>query len=220
MGQAATNASGSGAVLGGVPDAQDHHRVGGSDPIDDEVGRHDHQLSRSGLASGPAAMGEHHQAVTGEQDLPPDPLGCDRIIGRDVADDPADIGQGPGTPDDRQRSARLGRRSVELTLGEPQQPGANRLMRYRSRVRIRLGDGRRKSAGFSLDFVILDQGSRRCHADRMGRGTPDCNSPAIWRSWSLCVEPRDDQARVVHRCFWMQSSDGHHSSGGAAGCMK
>ena len=95
-------ASGSGAVLSGVPDAQDHHRLRARDAIDDEIRRHDDQLSSSGLPSGPAAIGKHHQTVAGEQNLPPDPFGRDRVIGSDVAYDPADIGQGAGTPDDRQ----------------------------------------------------------------------------------------------------------------------
>jgi hypothetical protein len=36
-----------------------------------------------------------------------------------VADDPADVGQRLGAPDDAHRSARLGRRRVEFALGEP-----------------------------------------------------------------------------------------------------
>jgi hypothetical protein len=58
--------SGSGAVLGSVPDAQNRHHVRGGDPVDDEVGRHDHQLSRSSLTSRVTAMGEHHQTVAGQ----------------------------------------------------------------------------------------------------------------------------------------------------------
>jgi hypothetical protein len=123
-------------------------------------------------------MGEHHQTVPGEQDFTPDPLGCDRVVGGYVADDPADIGQGPSTPSDRQWSVRLGRRSVKFALGKPQQPGADLLVGHRPRVRVGCGDRSRKSAGFGL--VILDQGSRRCHADTMGRRSPGCNSHAIW----------------------------------------
>jgi hypothetical protein len=72
-------ASGSGAVLSCVPDAQDRHRFRARNAIDDEIRRHDKQLSGSGLASGPAAIGKHHQTVVGEQNVPPDRFGRDRL---------------------------------------------------------------------------------------------------------------------------------------------
>ena len=101
----AARASALGAILGSVPDAEDRHQVRARDPVDDEIRRHDHQFPRSGLASGPTAAGEHHQAVAGEQKLAPDALGRDRIVGCDVADDPTDIGQRLGTPNDGQRGS-------------------------------------------------------------------------------------------------------------------
>ena len=171
-------------ILGGVPDAQDRHCVRAGDPVNDEIGGHDHQFSCPGQASWPAAAGEHHQTVA-EQKLASGTLGCDRIVGCDLTDDPPDIGQGLGTPDDRQRSARLGRRGVELALGEPQKPSADVLVRYRSRVRVRLGDGRCKSAGFG--FVILDQGGGRCHLGRIAHGRLGCTSDAIRRFWPRVI---------------------------------
>jgi hypothetical protein len=48
------------------------------------------------------------------------------------------------------------RRHVELALREPQKPYADFLVRHRSRIRIRLGDGRGEHLG--LGFVFLDQG--------------------------------------------------------------
>lgn len=169
----AAKASGSGTVLGSVPHAQDRHRVRVGYPVNDEVWRRDDQFSCSALTSGPAAPGEQHQTVAGEQQLAADPFGGDRIVGRDVADDPADVGEGLGSPDDRQRSARLGRWSVELAVGEPQQPSADFVVGHRSRVRVRLGDGRRKKAGLGLGFVILGQGGLGCHAWRVAH-TPAC----------------------------------------------
>ena len=58
--------SGSGSVLGSVPDTQYRHHAGGGHSVDDEVGRHDHQLPRPRLASGPTAVREHHQTIAGQ----------------------------------------------------------------------------------------------------------------------------------------------------------
>jgi hypothetical protein len=55
-----------GAVLGRVPNAQDRHHVRAGDPVDNEVGRHDHQLSRASLTPGSTTTGKYHQAVAGE----------------------------------------------------------------------------------------------------------------------------------------------------------
>jgi hypothetical protein len=79
-----------------------------------------------------------------------------------MADDPADIGQRPGSPDDGHRSVRLGRRRVELALGEPQQPRANLLVRHGARIGIGLGD--RGGQGPRFGLVIFDA---RCG---LGRG--------------------------------------------------
>ena len=81
----------SGAVLRAVPDTRDRHRVGGRDPVDDEVCRYDHQLPRAGLVARPTAAGKHHQAVAGTQELAADRFGCDQIVGSDIAHDAADI---------------------------------------------------------------------------------------------------------------------------------
>ncbi len=172
----------SGAVLGRMPDAQDRHQVRTGDPIDDKIGRHDHQLTRTGLAPGPATVGKYRQTVTSEQKFATHALGCNRIVGRDVANDSADIGQRPGTPDDRQWSVRLGRRDVELALGEPQKPDSDLLMLHRSWISVRLGYRRRENAG--LRFVIFDQGGWRCHASRIAHRRPGC-IPAIPRRCQL-----------------------------------
>jgi hypothetical protein len=71
-------------------------------------------------ASGPATAGEHHQTVAGQQKLASNLLGSDRVVRCDVADDPADIGQCLGTPNDRHRSARFGRRGIKLAVGDTQ----------------------------------------------------------------------------------------------------
>ena len=79
-------------MLGGVPNAQDGHRVVASDPVDDDVGRQGHQFERAGLPSRPAAARESNPAVAREQQFAADAPGCDRIVSRDVTDDTADIG--------------------------------------------------------------------------------------------------------------------------------
>jgi len=157
-----------------MPNAQDCHIVRAGNPIDDDVGWHRDQFSCVPLASGSSAAGKHRQAVAGEQKLAAHPSGRDRVVGRDVLDDPPDIGQGPGTPDDGQQLARLWGRRVELALREAKQPEANLLMRYRSRVRIRLGDGCRESAGFCRGFVVVDQGGWSSHANNISHRPPGC----------------------------------------------
>lgn len=164
----------SGTFLSGVPYAQNGHGIRAGNPIDDDVGRHRDQFAGFRLTARPAAAGEHRQTVAGKQKLAPDPSGRDRVIGRDIANDSTDISQRSGTPDNGQRSARLGGRGVELAFREPQQPSANRFVRHCSRVRVRLGDGRRESAAFG--FVILDQWGWRCHMESMAYWWPGCTS--------------------------------------------
>jgi hypothetical protein len=48
------------------------------------------------------------------------PPGRDRIVGRNVADDPPNIGNRPGTPNFWQGSGRLGMWRVEFTFRQPQ----------------------------------------------------------------------------------------------------
>ena len=55
-----------GAILGRMPNPQDRDHVRAGDPVHNEVGGHDHQLSRAGLAPRSATTGKYHQAVTGE----------------------------------------------------------------------------------------------------------------------------------------------------------
>jgi hypothetical protein len=80
------------------------------DAVNDQVGRHDHQLSRPCLTSGPPAVGEYHQTIAPEQQLTPHPSGRDRVVSGYITHNPADIGQSLGTPDDRQQLARISHR--------------------------------------------------------------------------------------------------------------
>lgn len=91
----------SAAILGGVPNPQDRYHVSATDPVNDDVGWHHHQLARARLHTGPASMRKHFQAVTCDQQPAPDPPSRDRIAGRDGANDPVSIGQGLGPSDDR-----------------------------------------------------------------------------------------------------------------------
>ena len=83
----------SGTILSGVvPDAQDDHCVSAGDPIDNDVGRHRDQFACVRLASRPAAAGEHRQTVTRRQKFATDPPRRNRIVARNVTDDPGNIG--------------------------------------------------------------------------------------------------------------------------------
>ena len=95
--------------------------------------------------------------------LAADPFDGDGVVSSDVADDAAEIGQGLGPPDDRQRSAWLGWRRVELAFGEPQQPGANFIVWRSARVGIGFGDPGSRGGGFGLGFVVLDQRNGLSH---------------------------------------------------------
>lgn len=91
----------SAAILGGVPNPQDRYHVNTTDPVDDDIGRHHHQLARAELHTGPASMGKHSRVVAGEQQPAPDTSSRDRIVSRDIANDPAGTAQGPGPSGDR-----------------------------------------------------------------------------------------------------------------------
>ena len=114
------------------------------------------------------------RAVAGQQQLAADPFGGDGVVSGDVTDDAADIGQGLGPPEDRQRSAWLGWRRVELAFGEPQQPGADLIVWGSARVSIGCGDRGSEGAGFGLGFVILDQRNGLGHDPSITRqGQPE-----------------------------------------------
>ena len=105
----------------------------------------------------------------GEQKFAPDPFGRDRVISRSLADDPADIGQRLGAPADRHRSARLGWRGVEVSVGDTQQPGPNLFVRGRARIGVGLGN--RCGHGLRLGgvLVVLDELSGISHVKKMAR---------------------------------------------------
>ncbi len=153
----------SGAILRAMPDAQDRHHVLVFEAVDDDVGEHHDQLAGSNLATGPAAAREHHQAVAGEQQFATNLPRGNRVFGRNVAYDPADIGQRLGAPDDGHRSVRLGRRCVKLALGEPQQPCTDLFMRRGTRVSVGLGDRGGQCARLIFGLVVLDQRCRLAH---------------------------------------------------------
>jgi hypothetical protein len=164
----------SGTLLSGMPNAQDCHRPSLTDPVDNDVGRHRDQLACVGMTAGPASAGKHCQTIAGKQQFTSDSPCGHRIIDRDIANDPGNISQRSGAPNDGQGSARLGWRSVEFPFSQAQQPGTNRFVWDCARVCVRSGDGRRESASFRLGFVVLDQVGWGRHADTIAGRASGC----------------------------------------------
>ncbi len=85
-----------------MPDAQNSHQSAVFNPIHENIGKHGNQLPRPHLPTNPAATRKHAQAVAGQQQLSSHLLGGNRVIDRDVSNDPADIGQRTSAPNNRQ----------------------------------------------------------------------------------------------------------------------
>jgi len=92
---------GLGTVLGGVPDAEDVDRIVSEEPVHQDVGADNHQLTIAWRRSTPAAAGERRQTIASDQQLARNTGGCNRIVGSYVGGNPYNIGQRLGRPDNR-----------------------------------------------------------------------------------------------------------------------
>lgn len=105
-------------ILRVVPNSQDRHRRSAADAVDNDVGRHRDQFACVGMTAGPASARKRRQTIAREKRFSSNSPGGHWIIDRDIANDPADISQRPGAPNDGQRSERLWWRRVEFPIGD------------------------------------------------------------------------------------------------------
>ena len=91
-------------ILGGVPDAQNGHHPSVGNAVDQNIWPNRCQLTGAGLAAGTATTREDCETIAGKEQLPRNAGGRNRIVGRDIACDPGDIGKRACPPKNSQVS--------------------------------------------------------------------------------------------------------------------
>ncbi len=143
-----------------MPYAQDNDISVDLNPVEQNVRIYRDEFACIWMQSGPPTLGEGLQAVTGKKKFAAYARGSKRFLVRYMSDNPTQIGDGAGAPDNPHDSAWNRQRCVEIALGDPQKPCTNLFMRHRSRIGIRFGNRFRDRTCFCVVIVERRNGIR------------------------------------------------------------
>ena len=99
------------------------------------------EFPRSNKPAWTSAAREENQAVTGKKKFAADPACCSQVFSSDILYNSANIIERRRPPYNAQVSARLRRRSVELSFSDAEQPGAHFFVRHGPRISVGRGHG-------------------------------------------------------------------------------